>query len=322
MSSLLGSPGDRYPLDRAVDELAASGRWAGRPCLLWLAGIFYPNLLLNIEAVRTVVRLFERALGRDLGLPLLTGGSGMSLPLVPIAPVQAESAQELLLLTLLWSVPALLVYRLNVGLAAVAAPDGVAGGGASPRTLRAVWRAGRGLGVTAFGMWLTLMGLLVGAMGFLFGPTLLFVNILSLDGAPGLVSVLVAPVLLLVLGYGVVLLVLHMLALHSLAQNRRGVGSALTHAWRLIRGEPWGAVRASLVDLSLHGVVLVAGTAVALLLAHSAAGEALAQAIQAVLLGAAGATRAAFWARTYRALGGPLRSDNLPGLAVVPIGTL
>lgn len=311
MSSLLGRPGDRYPLDKAVDELAASARWAGRPCLLWLAGIFYPNLLLNIEAVRTVVRLFERAFGRDLGFPLLTGRSAMRLPLVPIAPIETESAQKLLVLTLLLSVPALLVYRLNVGLAAVAAPD--TGGGA--RTLRAVWRAGRGLGVTAFGMWLTLMGLFVGAMGFLFGPALLFVNILGLDEAPGLVSVIVAPVLLLVLGYGVVLLVLHMLALHSLAQNRRGVGSALTHAWRLIRGEPWGAVRASLVDLSLHAVVLVAGAAVSLMFAHTASGEALAHGVQAVLLGAAGATRAAFWARTYRALGGPLRSDKLPGLA-------
>jgi hypothetical protein len=317
MSSLLGRPGDRYPLDKAVDELAASGRWAGRPCFLWLAGVFYPNLLLNIEAVRTVVRLFERALGRNLGFPFLTGTSTMKLPLVPIAPVQAESARELFLLTLLFIPPALLVFRLNVGLAAVAAP----GGGAAPgaRTLRAVWRAGRGLGATACGMWLTLMGLFVGAMGFLFGPALLFVNLLALDEAPGLVSVIVAPVLLLVLGYGVVLLVLHMLALHSLAQNRRGVGSALTHAWRLIRGEPWGAVRASLVDLSLHGVVLVVSTAASLIFAHSAAGEALAHGIQAVLLGAAGATRAAFWARTYRALGGPLRSDNLPGLAVASL---
>jgi hypothetical protein len=109
--------------------------------------------------------------------------------------------------------------------------------------------------------------------------------------------------------------VLHMLALQSLAQNRRGVGSALTHAWRLIRGEPWGAVRASLVDLSLHGIVLLAGAAVTLLFAHTTSGEALAHGVQALMLGAAGATRAAFWARTYRALGGPLRSDNLPGLA-------
>jgi hypothetical protein len=316
MSSLLGSPGDRFPLDRAVDELSASARWAGKPSLIWLAGIFYPNLLLNIEAVRTLVRLFEQALGRDLGLPLLMGQSEMKLPLMPVAPVQAESTGELLALTLLWILPALLVYRLNVGLAAVAAPEA---GRSEPRTLRAVWHAGRGLAVHAFGMWVTLIGLFVGAMGFLFGPALLLVNLLSLDAAPGLVTVLVAPVFLLVLGYGVVLLILHMLALHSLAQNRRGVGSALTHAWRLIRAEPWGAVRASLVDLLLHGVVLVAGATLAFPFAHSDAASAAVQGLQALLLGAAGATRAAFWARTYRALGGPLRSDKLPGLAAAAL---
>ena len=310
MSSLLGGPRDRFPLDAAVDELAASGRWAGRPGLVWFAGIFYPSMMINIEAVRTLVSIFELALGRDLALPFFTGERALSLPLSPIVPIHPESPGELLLMTLVWIVPALIMYRLNVGLAVVAAPDAAR----EDRTLIAVWRAGRGLGFTAFAMWLTLIGLLVGVMGFLFGPTVLLIHTFGLDEAPGLLALLVLPVMLLILGYGFVLLVLHMLALQSLAQNRRGVGSALTHAWRLIRGEPWGVVRASLVDLSLHLVVFVVSTAGTLALSYTFLGYLSGATLQVLLLGAAGTTRAAFWARTYRGLGGPLASENLPGL--------
>jgi hypothetical protein len=313
MSSLLGGPGARLPLDRAVDELTASGRWAGRPGLVWLAGIFYPSLIYNLGAVLTVVHLFQRALERDLGLWFFDPES-MRLPLLPF--VSVGGPREMVGVSLVMILPALVVYRLNVGLAAIAAPgaESAADGADGARTLRAAWRAGRGQARPALGMWLALMGLLVAMLTILFGPTLLIIRLLALDAVPALVTVLVAPAVCLVLGYAAVLLALHMLALQSLAQNRRGVSSALTHAWRLVRAEPWGAVRACLVDLSLQVLLLAAIAAAGAGLRITLIAAPLAGLVQVALLAVAGVTRAAFWSRVYRALGGPLRTDRMPGL--------
>ena len=63
-----------------------------------------------------------------------------------------------------------------------------------------------------------------------------------------LLAGVVLPVLAVVLAYAIILQVVNQLALHSLAHNRRGVASALTHAWRLVRGSPWGALRATIGD--------------------------------------------------------------------------
>ncbi|MEM7306149.1 MAG: hypothetical protein AAF682_05735 [Planctomycetota bacterium] len=332
MSSLLGGPRDRFPLSRAVDELSAAARWAGRPGLVWFAGIYYPSLFLNMVTLQTVVSLFERVLGRGLGLPLLSTDGEMMLPIAPQLPVRPQGPTELLVMTLLFLVPVIIMYRLNVGLALVSAPDVGAPSSADEesedpsgrqrprRSLAGVWRAGRGLTFNACGMWFTLLALLGAVMGFLFGPTVLVVQLLGLAHAPALLALVVLPVLVLVVGYFVVLQVLHQLALHSLVQNRRGVASALTHAWRLIRGEPWGAVRASLIDLLLSILVVAVKTAASIVLPLSLASGALGLVLQFVLLGATGAARASFWARAYRGLGGPLRSDNLPGLE--PAGQL
>lgn len=309
MSSLLGGPGSRLPLDRAVDELTAAGRWAGRPGMVWIAGIFYPSLILNLGAVQTIVALFQRALGGDLGLAFLTGRT-LRLPLFPAIPV--ASPGEMLLLTVVLILPVLLLYRLNVGLAGISAPGAEESG--LERTLRSAWHAGRGQARAALGMWLALLGLLVAVLIVLLGPTLVLVQLLRLDAVPALVTVLAAPTVLLGLGYGAVLLVLHMLALQSLAQNRRGVASALTHAWRLVRAEPWGAVRACLVDLSLQVLLLAAIAVGGMVLRVTCVGAPFTGLMEAALFGVAGVTRAAFWSRAYRALGGPLRTDRMPGL--------
>jgi hypothetical protein len=283
---------------------------AGRPGLVWLAGIFYPSLIYNLGAVLTVVHAFQRALGRDLGLWFFDP-EWMRLPLLPFLP--AGGPREMLGVSLVMILPALVVYRLNVGLAAVAAPDAERAG--LSRTLRSAWRAGRGQARPALGMWIALMGLLVAMLTILFGPTLLIIQLLAVDAVPALVTVLVAPAVCLVLGYASVLLALHMLALQSLAQNRRGVSSALTHAWRLVRAEPWGAVRACLVDLSLQVLLLAAIAAAGAALRVTLIAAPLAGLAQVALFAVAGVTRAAFWSRVYRALGGPLRTDRMPGLA-------
>src|SRR5690606_16406566 len=126
-------------------------------------GILYPNLLINVGVIQGLVLVFERALGRGISFPWIGGGDTFPLPTLPPVPVAASSPSQMLVLAVVLALPALVAFRLNVGLAAIAAPDAL-----EPRTLRAAWRAGRGLAWTALGMWLSLMGLLVCVMGFLF----------------------------------------------------------------------------------------------------------------------------------------------------------
>ena len=176
-------------------------------------------------------------------------------------------------------------------------------------TMAAAWKAGKGLGLVAFGMWLMLLLLLLGALLVLVGPVIGLLTLFHLADYSHLLTGLLLPVLLLLLAYAVVLMVLNQLALHSLAHNRRGVASALTHAWRLVRASPLGALRATLVDFVLFLSVLLVGTVLAGFL-----GGGLGGLIALALLGFAGVARAGYWARTYRALGGMGHADRVPGL--------
>jgi hypothetical protein len=119
---------------------------------------------------------------------------------------------------------------------------------------------------------------------------------------------------LLLLVYAAVLMVLNQLALHSLAHNRRGVSSALTHAWRLVRASPTSAFRATLVDFAL-AVGVAALSWMLLHVAGSVPGTGWLEALGVLLLlGFAGVARAGFWGRAYRALGGMSAGDHVPGL--------
>ena len=64
--------------------------------------------------------------------------------------------------------------------------------------------------------------------------------------------------MLVLLAYAVVLMVVNQLAMHSLAHNRRGVSSALTHAWRIIKASPMSVLRATVVDFVLVVSVFLA----------------------------------------------------------------
>ena len=66
MSRLIGDPGERWSLQRAVDALAESARCAGRPGWIWVAGLFYPSLILTNE----VLSLFLRLLAESTALPM------------------------------------------------------------------------------------------------------------------------------------------------------------------------------------------------------------------------------------------------------------
>ncbi len=328
MSLLLGSPADRWPLARAVDALADSARRAGVPGLIWVVGILYPSLNLSWELVRSLLGAIQHV--TDIELPG-SGGTGQLITLfVPQMWAGVESFWASFWLFVV-SLPLLPLYsRLVVGLAKVCDPER-APDPPSSSTLRAeddssrnvprpyaarfrdAWHAGRGLGFVTLGMWIILVGLLLGAMLFLVGPLVMVVRMFRLEGLSPLFVGLLLPILFVLLLYTVVLQVVNQLALHSLAHNRRGIASALTHAWRLIRTSPWSAARATLVDFVLFLTVILAVGAVHLVLPFGGLGLVTVVLVFA-LYGFAGVTRAGFWARTYRALGGLSAEDHVPGL--------
>jgi hypothetical protein len=323
LSLLLGSPNERLSLARAVDALADAARRAGRPSVLWLVGVLYPGLNLNVDLVRGVLALVQQASGIELVRADHMGRFvTLFAPGIPGVNLGGRGVNEVGLVLGLLPVIGV-AYRLIVGLAkvsdpfyAASEPELVPTGSSGVQRARGVrlkrlWAEGKGLALVAFGLWGMLLLLLMSAMLVLIGPVVALVQALDLARYSALFAALLVPVLLLVLAYAAVLMVLNQLALHSLAHNRRGVASALTHAWRLVRASPLGALRATLVDFVLFLSVLLADVVFARGLFG---GSVLEAALVFALYGFAGVTRAGFWARTYRALGGLSSADRVPGL--------
>jgi hypothetical protein len=125
----------------------------------------------------------------------------------------------------------------------------------------------------------------------------------------------VGPLILLFGFYLLALSVLGQLALQSLVENRRGVSSALLHAWRIVRHDPPATARAVAAELLLFALTLVAVRAFAGVLGDLPGQTGFVFALQIALAGFAGVVRAAYWARIYRALGGLTPADGVPGLA-------
>jgi hypothetical protein len=323
VSVLLGRSDDRLSLPRAVDALRDAARRAGRPSWLWLAGVLYPSLNLNVDLLRGILALVQRVSGIEVPL---AGEMGRFVTLFApgIPGVNLGGRGEHQFELVLGLLPVLVLsYRLIVGLAKVSDPLHASSAavlvpveGSSAQTergvpLRRVWSEGKGLALMGLGLWGTLLLLLFGATLVLIGPLVALLKLLDLARFSALFAGLLVPLLVLVLAYAAVLMVVNQLALHSLAHNRRGVASALTHAWRLVRTSPLGALRATLVDLVLFVSVLLVD---AVFVRNFAGDSPLSLALELALFGFAGVTRAGYWARTYRALGGLSSSDNVPGL--------
>ena len=193
MSTLLGSSSERWTLAQAVDALADSARRAGVPGLIWLAGVLYPSLNINVDLVRSFLRFV-----RDISGMEIPGSGDVSPILLLFAPriPGIPGWERFLLLPLIAP-----IYRLIVGLAKVSDPRtwedessdslvqihvGVITKESLKKrrrtvSVRAAWEAGRGLGLVAFGMWLMLLSLLLAAMLFLVGPLLALVSLLGLS---------------------------------------------------------------------------------------------------------------------------------------------
>lgn len=307
-SSFAGDPRGTWSLRRAVDALSRSARAAGRPGWIWLAGIGYPTI----------------------GMGLVTGWAGSLLAwdeaLEPAGSSDVAAmglfgeVGEALTGSLLFIPVLLVVLRLRVGLARIAPPDiwgRLSETFGHPR-LRQAWRAGRGLTRSALGMSLMLTIMMSGVLMLIVTPLVYFLAQVqrSLGDAAALIGWLgiLVPGAAVLVTYAVLLSVLHQLALQSLAHNRRGVSSALVHAWRLAKHDPWSTARTVCVDLTIDLSVALLTLTCALLFGLIGL-ESVALLVSLALYGFMGVTRAGYWARAYRAMGGLSPDDQVPGLA-------
>ena len=317
MSTLIGTESERWSLPRAIDALGESARQAGHPGAVWIAGFFYPTLTLGLDLgwdgplTHSVSLLFSHVQADEVSPSALQKLLQM-LPLGALAVFIVAPCVGILFLPF---------FRLIAGLARVGparAWEAASGDRSSPR-LKTVWRAGAGLMLPTFGLWLQLALMIGGAL--LLG-SLPAAALASAIGDPAkspktavLMGAMIVPILVVLMGYTMALSVLNQLALHSLAHNRRGVYSALLHGWRIMRNDPWATARAVMVDLVLFLTILMAWrmfTGFSDLL--GGAGAYLAAFAKVLLASFAGVARAGYWARAYRALGGLSPDDGVPGL--------
>ena len=147
----------------------------------------------------------------------------------------------------------LLSVRLASGLAAIASQGIGQGGGA---TLPHAWKLGARTQISALGIWIQIYGMMLMATLVLLGPLVLLWN--AAGDALGPIGVAVSGLALaFVLVYGAGLGAIQELGLASLVRHERGVGSAVLHAWRLIRNRRATSGRMALVEVASR-VALVA----------------------------------------------------------------
>lgn len=307
-SSFAGDRRQPWSLRRAVDALAESARAAGRPGGIWLAGIGYPTIGLGLATgwVSSMLAWDGAANAQSLSDAAMFGmkkGAADAL------------AQGVLLLPIM-----ILVWRLRAGLARIAPPliwNRLSETFGRPR-LRQAWRAGRGLTWSTCGMSLMLTLMMTAVLMLVVSPIVYLLaslqrNLGDLVAVIGWLT-LIFPGILILSTYAILLSILHQLALQSLAHNRRGVSSALVHAWRIAKNDPWSTGRTVAVDLTID-VAAFFLLSVAMVIASLTGIELVALIFGFVLYGFVGVTRASYWARAYRALGGLSPDDHVPGLS-------
>ena len=310
MSTLIGTESERWSLPRAIDALAESARQAGHPGVVWLAGLVY-TLTVGLgfgwdSGLVHSIELNRKEMGGSV-LHLLR-----NLPAVPLLWVAFVPCFGLMLLPL---------FRLTAGLARIGparAWEAACGGRRTP-PIRKIWAEGKGLALSTFGLWAQLALMIAGAAFLGSLPVSALANTIENPSddfeAAALMGALLVPIVIVLVGYAIVLSVLNQFALHSLSHNRRGVYSALLHGWRIMRNDGWATARAVLVDLILLVTIALGWAAVSgLARGMGKGGRDLAVIVNLVLTGFAGVTRAGYWARAYRALGGLAPDDGVPGL--------
>lgn len=312
MSSLRGEPGTRWSLPGSVDALADAARQAGRPGVIWLAGLAYQIVVLGwsfgiavaLPALRESLPSMEAADWRLAVRPL------------PVVETLIKLVRREGLGSLVVAAPLVYVlFRLAAGLVKLSPGESwVEARGERPAPgLRRTWREGRGLALPGIGLCVLFLGMMFGVTLLFAGPARLLVSFANVDDWSLFAAIITGVLIALMLIYSFMLSILFQLALHSLVQNRRGVGSALHHAWRIAKNDPMATVRATIVDAVLYSTIAALYFALDVVLAATQVTSAALYVIFPALWGFAGCARCAFWARAYQTLGGLSTVDGTPG---------
>ena len=304
MSLIRGDAGAPESLPGFVNSLAAAARQVGSPAMIWFAGLAYQMVVIG-PGFGTVVlsrldpgqRIGKAARSND-ALDFLPGVEGMLRSLIDRGPTGV-----------LIAIPAVFaLFRLAGGLAAVASLEGwrKAIRGDRPPALGSAMHAGRGITRSGLGLYL-LFGVMVltATLIFMGPPTVVLKQLDEKHGLAFAIEVFQKLATGVLAVYGFLLTVLFQLALHSLAQNRRGVGSALLHSWRIARNDPFATARATMVDLVVYLTIWVMVAPFELWVVKSQVPDVVRMVLIAALIGFGGCVRCAFWARAYQILGGP-----------------
>ncbi len=299
MSLYRSQIGEAWTLKTAVDALSFSARRAGKPGWIWVAGIAYPSIL--VYGWELVIQFLGVPAASEFGLL-------DSLPTVMAGLIDWDvDALGILLVSALFLLCSLPLFRLAAGLARVSAAVAPPVNSNVPERsgIKTVWSSGKGLTLSCCGLQIQVLLMFMMAAVLCAGPAYFLMDGVGVDSEFAKFC-LGSPVLFLLAVYGVVLSTLIQLALHSLAQNRRGVASAMLHGWRLIRRDAWATARTVAVD----GVLVLATYVLTLPIRDNCLFF-----LTFPLFGFAGVTRAAYWAQAYRALDGLSPDDGIPGLA-------
>ncbi len=227
------------------------------------------------------------ALAGDAELVSDAVGSGLPIP----GPAGAAAL-------FLVAVPVLLICaRVGGGAARLSIhnqPDG-----AQRTTLLRSWKEGKTLQASAAAVWFQIFRMMACGTFVLLGPLVVLAAVVGQDTLGPFGVILSGLALVLTLAYAAELGALHQLALASLVRHDRGVGSAVLHGWRLMRGRPGQVRRLAAMEFALRFVVLAAAG-----LASYLAGPPWGLVQLAVLASLVGSARCRAWSTAYPQLGG------------------
>ncbi|HIF41688.1 MAG TPA: hypothetical protein EYQ74_11390 [Planctomycetes bacterium] len=298
-----------------------------RPRWFLLSGLAYQSVVLGgtfgVIVFAPVMDLALPGLGRAILEKM-----GGPLQAVPVVDSLFDQVLEMGSVSGVLFVPfALVLFRLAAGLGALSSQDhwDEARGNRPMPTLRAAWKAGRGFSRAGLGMWLLFPLMMFTATVLFVGPIHLFMGSTDLSGLRFLGTLTAGGLIVLLMAYSFLLSILFQLSLQSLVRNRRGVGSAIQHAWRLVKAGPRRVIRAAAVDMALLLTTIILHVALLFALPGSAASFAglsdqgsnpvvlqepsswinlPVYLALAILYGVMGCARSGFWTRAYFTLGG------------------
>ncbi|MFT7679969.1 MAG: hypothetical protein ACI8QC_003974 [Planctomycetota bacterium] len=170
--------------------------------------------------------------------------------------------------------------------------------------MRRIMREGKGTTRAAGLLWLQVLLMMGLATAALVLPAWAVLSTMGFSGWSPLSAVVTGLAVALTSFYGFLLGILFQLALHSMVRNRRGVGSALLHAWRLVRNDPGAAIRAATMDAVLQLVASLGLVTVGFLGGLIPPLSLASFLCQAMIYACTGCIRCLYWSRVYEEFGG------------------